>query len=176
MRIPHVTFFDEQPGLDLHDPNDAAFFEKASMILYSNSLVNPKLAPEGKSSLMIQSLVPWRWMNNWGGGDREAYLHLKGAAKKALIDRAEKIVPGLRDHIEYQDAATPLTYERFTHNTDGATSSWSWNPNKRFYRQMMGAEVTTPVKNLYIGSCWASQIGGVPGALIAAYLCAGKIR
>jgi phytoene dehydrogenase-like protein len=36
--------------------------------------------------------------------------------------------------------------------------------------------IETPVKNLYIGSCWAMQIGGVPGALAAAYQCAKKIK
>jgi phytoene dehydrogenase-like protein len=176
MKVPHVTFFDEQPGMDIHNSNDEQFFEKTSVVLYSPSLINPKLAPEGKSSLMIQAMSPSRWMHNWGDGNREQYMQLKGAAKKALINKAEKLIPSLRDRIEYQDAATPLTYERFTHNTDGATSAWSWNPKNRFYKQMMDAQVKTPVKNLYIGSCWACQLGGVPGALIAAYLCAKKIR
>jgi phytoene dehydrogenase-like protein len=40
----------------------------------------------------------------------------------------------------------------------------------------MGVNIETPVKNLYIGSCWAMQIGGVPGALAAAYQCAKKIK
>ena len=40
----------------------------------------------------------------------------------------------------------------------------------------MGLKVETPVKNLLIGSCWAMQIGGIPGALTAAYQCAHKIR
>ncbi|WP_041700816.1 hypothetical protein [Clostridium kluyveri] len=38
------------------------------------------------------------------------------------------------------------------------------------------SSIKTPVKNLYIGSCWAMQIGGVPGALVAAYQCAKKIK
>jgi phytoene dehydrogenase-like protein len=38
----------------------------------------------------------------------------------------------------------------------------------------MAANIKTPVKNLYIGSCWATQMGGVPGALSAAYRCAPR--
>jgi phytoene dehydrogenase-like protein len=71
--------------------------------------------------------------------------------------------------------ATPRTYERYTKNTDGATSAWSWNMKKKFYKKVMGANVDTPVKNLYIGSCWAIQIGGLPGAINAAYACVKKI-
>ena len=137
--------------------------------------MNAELAPEGQSSLMIHAMTPHRWMNDWGGGDRETYRQLKDKVKNALIDKAAAFIPGIRELIEFEDAATPLTFERYTHNTDGATSAWSWNPNKKFYDKGMTANIKTPVKNLYIGSCWAVQIGGVPGAIGAAQACAKVI-
>jgi phytoene dehydrogenase-like protein len=137
--------------------------------------MNAELASEGKSSLMIQAMTPHLWMNNWGGGDRETYRALKEKAKNALIDKAATLIPNIRDYIELEDAATPLTYERYTANTDGATSAWSWNPNKKFYDRGMMTQIKTPVKNLFIGSCWAVQIGGVPGAIGAAQACAKAI-
>ena len=145
-------------------------------MLYSPSMTTPDLAPDGKSSLMIHAFAPPGWMDNWGDGNKEAYKRLKEKARKALIRRAEAVIPELSAVVESEDAATPLTYERYTHNTDGASSAWSWNPNKKFFSNMMGMKVDTPVRNLYIGSCWANQIGGVPGALMAAYLCAKKIK
>jgi len=125
---------------------------------------------------MLQALVPYHWMNNWGGGDKEIYATLKEKAMEAMIDSASRLIPGLQEYIEYKDAATPLTYERYTHNSDGASSAWSWNPKKKFYNNLMSVNIETPVKNLYIGSCWAMQIGGVPGALAAAYQCVKKIN
>jgi len=163
--------------LDFEDPNDPAHFGKCGFSMHSLSLINPSLAPKGKSSLMIQAISPTRWQGNWHKGDRERYLALKERVKAALIERAETIVPDLGSRIEFEDAATPLTYERYTGNTDGATSAWSWDPRKAFYEGgMMSAAVGTPVRGLFIGSCWSNQIGGVPGALAAAYLCAKKIR
>ena len=150
--------------------------DKASVSLYSPSMVNSKHALYGKSSLMLQTMVPYHWMNNWGGGDKDVYGQLKGKAMEAMIDSASRLIPGLKECIEYKEGATPLTYEKFTYNTDGASSAWSWNPEKRFYKDTMSVKVETPVKNLYIGSCWAMQIGGVPGALAAAYQCAKKIK
>ena len=176
MKIPHVYALDNKPDYDIYNSDDAEFFSKASASFYSPSMVNSAHAPEGKSSLMLQTMVPHRWMNNWGGGDREVYRQLKEKATDAMIDNASGLIPGLRGYIEYRDAATPLTYERFTHNTDGASSSWSWNPNKKFYDNTMGVNVETPVKNLFIGSCWAMQNGGVPGALAAAYECVKRIK
>jgi len=111
-------------------------------------------------------------MNNWGGGDRETYVNLKEKAKNVLIEKVAAIIPDLTEYIEYEDTATPLTYERYTHNTDGASSAWSWNPKKKFYDRSMMTQIKTPVKNLFIGSCWANQIGGVPGAISAAQACA----
>jgi phytoene dehydrogenase-like protein len=176
MKVPHVFPLEFSPGYDIYNSEDGDFFSKTSVSLYSPSMVNHKHAPEGKSSLMLQTIVPYHWMNNWGGKDKEAYKQLKKKAMDAMIDSATRLIPGLKDCIEYKDAATPLTYERYTHNTDGASSAWSWNPKKKFYESIMSVNVDTPVKNLYIGSCWAMQIGGVPGALAAAYQCVKKIK
>lgn len=176
MKIPYVMFSDEKPGADMHNPDDENFFEKTSITLYSLSMINPDLAPTGKSSLMLQAFSPSGWMQNWGGGSRDKYKRLKEKAKKTLIKKAETIIPNLSNLAEFEDAATPLTYERYTHNTAGASSAWSWSPKKKFFSNVMGVKIETPVKNLYIGSCWANQIGGVPGALMAAYLCSKKIK
>lgn len=176
MKVPHVFPSDDKPGYDIYNSEDSEFFSKTSVSFYSPSMVNPKHAPQGKSSLMLQTIVPYHWMNNWGGGDKDVYGQLKKKAMEAMIDSASRLIPGLTECIEYKDAATPLTYERFTHNIDGASSAWSWNPKKKFYKNTMSVNIETPVKNLYIGSCWAMQIGGVPGALAAAYQCVKKIK
>ena len=176
MKIHHVGYCDLDSDADIHNSGDADYFDKCSVALYSASMLNSELAPEGKSSLMLMSMCPRRWMNNWGAGDKEKYKQLKEKAMNGLIKKAREVVPNLDKYIEFQDSATPLTYERFTHNSGGATSAWSWNPKQKFFSQPMSINVDTPVKNLYIGSCWANQIGGVPGALMAAYICAKKIK
>jgi len=176
IKVPHVFTFDNKPGYDIYNSEDREFFSKTSVSLYSPSMVNPKHAPEGKSLLMLQSIVPYHWMNNWGGGDKDVYKQLKEKAMEAMIISATGLIPNLKEYIAYRDAATPLTYERFTHNTAGASSAWSWNPKKKFYKNTMSVNIKTPVKNLYIGSCWAMQIGGVPGALAAACQCAKNIK
>lgn len=63
-----------------------------------------------------------------------------------MIENISRLIPGLKDHIEYKDAATPLTYERFTQNTDGASTAWSMNPHKAFYKNAMSVNIKTPVK------------------------------
>jgi phytoene dehydrogenase-like protein len=171
----HVYYYEYRPDYDISKSGDESFFEKTSPVIYSPSLMNPELAPRGRSSLMIQCMCPQRWMDNWGNGDENIYRQLKQLATKALIKKTSEIIPELEKHIIFQDAATPLTYEKFTQNTDGASSAWSWNPHKRYYRNMLANEVETPIKNLFIGSCWANEFGGIPGAINAAYKCVKKI-
>ena len=176
MKLPYVMYCDEILGVNAYDSGDENFFEKTSFSLYSPSMMNPDLAPKNKSSLMLQALSHSDWMQNWGAPDKGKYKQLKEKVRKTLIRRAEAIIPNLGTLVEYEDAATPLTYERYTHNTNGASSAWSWNPKKKFFENMMGINIETPIRNLYIGSCWACQMGGVPGALMAAYLCSKKIK
>ncbi|MGA2362780.1 MAG: NAD(P)/FAD-dependent oxidoreductase [Candidatus Aminicenantales bacterium] len=177
MKNPGVSYDTYDEDSDPRDTEDPDLFAKAGFGLHSPSLINAALAPEGKSSLMIMTMAPAGWQNRWGGGDRERYRILKKAAMDALVARAEAVIPGLRSRLEFAEAATPLTYERYTGNTDGATSAWSWNPRERFYEKgVFDLVVDTPIRNLFIGSCWANQTGGIPGAIAAAYKCAQKIK
>jgi phytoene dehydrogenase-like protein len=175
LKVPHVYYFSGEPG-DFHNLQDEKFFEKKSFTLYSPSLMNRDLAPEGKSSLMIMVMCPYGWMNNWCGADKKMYRKLKDGVKNTLIEQASAIIPRLKKYIEFDESATPLTYERFTHNTDGASSAWSWNLKNRFYKDVLTIEINTPVRNLYISSCWSAQAGGVPSAVLAAYKCINEIE
>jgi len=176
MKTPSVSYHPLDRDVDPEDAKAADHFEKDGFSLYSPSLLNPELAPEGRSSLMIQAVSPAHWQDDWRRSDPAAYRALKEQVRDRLVARAEALVPGLRAAVEFADAATPLTYERYTGNTDGATSGWSWNPKKPFYKGgAFTTTVATPVKNLWIGSCWAGQIGGIPNAIAAAYLTAGRI-
>jgi phytoene dehydrogenase-like protein len=176
LKAPHVSFHDNLADVDVRlAGNDPEFFRKVSIGLYSPSLHDPKLAPEGKSGLMIQAISPYHWMDNWAGADKLKYRELKERVKQTLISKASAVIPGLAGRIEFSDLATPRTYERYTGNTDGATSAWSWNPKNKFYKSIMSIRIDTPVRNLLVGSCWSCQIGGVPSAVSAARKCAQKI-
>jgi phytoene dehydrogenase-like protein len=176
LKTPHASYRDPHSEADFRRGGaDPDYFKKASAGLYSPSLHDASLAPEGKSSLMIQAVAPTHWLDNWGGGDRQKYRELKEGVKQELIAKAAAVIPGLASRVEYSDLATPLTYERYTENTDGATSAWSWNPKNKFYKSPMGVHIDTPVKKLLIGSCWSAQIGGVPSAIEAAVKCVKRI-
>lgn len=161
LKVPYVDFYEKN------------LIEEFSFALYSPSLMNEALAPEGRSSLMI--LVGLSSEKKEYFRDKTFYAERKKEMKDLYIHKASSIISDLKKYIEIEDAATPFTYERYTHNTDGASSGWSWDVNKNFY-STFDCKVTTPIKNLFIGSCWASSFGGIPGAVSAAISCANKIE
>lgn len=158
------------PYVDVYEKN---LIEEFSFALFSPSLLNETLAPDGKSSLMI--LVGLSSEKKDYFRENYYYVQRKKEMAELYIKKASSVIPDLAKYIEVEDAATPFTYERFTKNTDGATSGWSWDANKNFYASY-SCKVTTPIKNLYLGSCWASPFGGIPGAVSAAISCAKKIE
>jgi phytoene dehydrogenase-like protein len=91
---------------------------------------NPRLAPPGHANLQVMTLVP-RDYGLWnvapddvgrGSYHRDLeYRRRKHALAERLVAAAERVVPGLADHVDWQETATPVTQERFTHSTGGTS-------------------------------------------------------
>lgn len=114
-------------------------------------------APAGKSSVILLSLAPYNYKNNWKTGPERVrtkhYKSLKKEVARKMINKAEKVIPELSQNIILRDAATPLTFQRCTWSTEGA---W-FGP--RIDQKM--PEHITPIKHLYLAG--ANTCGpGVP--------------
>ncbi len=145
--------------------------DKTEISIIASSFRDPSLAPEGKGSISLYAPSSLSYGNYWQA-ERDsignllrgkAYTSFKQKYSDTIIKRVEeKYIPGLRDHIEVLDIATPLTYMRYTDNRNGAIMGF--RPSFRNIRNRI-AHYTTPVKNLFIGSQWAELGGGIPNAV-----------
>jgi phytoene dehydrogenase-like protein len=91
---------------------------------------SPQVAPRGYTNLQVMTLVP-RDYAVWGvekgpaeGGRYHrdpAYRERKQRLVERLLEAAEAVVPELREHVHWKEAATPVTQERFTHSTGGTS-------------------------------------------------------
>ena len=57
---------------------------------------------------------------HWPQRRTPAYREKKARAGAVLVERLMQQVPALRGHVLHTEIATPHTYTRFTHNTDGS--------------------------------------------------------
>lgn len=138
--------------------------ETTAISVFAPSFRDPSLAPPGKGTLQIQCPAYLSYQNFWETekdftrGD--AYRQLKKQYADVLIERVEKnLIPHLRQHIEEISIATPVTFLRYTLNRAGGIMGL--RPTPRNIRSGL-AQLTTPIKNLLLGSQWATVGGGVP--------------
>jgi phytoene dehydrogenase-like protein len=118
----------------VYDELDAGrFSSKAMCYITAASLKDPEsrhLAPQGQTNLQIMTLVPrdygiWNVDKGPAEGGRyhrdPEYRHQKEALMEQLIETSEQVIPGIRDHIVWKEAATPISQERFTRSTGGTS-------------------------------------------------------
>jgi phytoene dehydrogenase-like protein len=93
---------------------------------------NRHLAPRGQTNLQVMTLVPrdYAVFKQERGPVEEGrnryhrdpgYRQSKDAITERVLEQAELAIPGLREHIVWREAASPLTNERFTRSTGGTS-------------------------------------------------------
>ncbi|MCP4130664.1 MAG: NAD(P)/FAD-dependent oxidoreductase [bacterium] len=93
-----------------------------SMLLTCYNHVDPSFSPEGTSQIAIVLLKngdPWLRIPT------ADYAKEKYRLAEDLIATAEKVFPGLRDHIEEIEIATPITHLRYLGHPRGAIYGFS---------------------------------------------------
>jgi phytoene dehydrogenase-like protein len=137
----------------------------ASVTLYSN-LGDPYYAPPGKS---VVSVTTYSDKARWPEPGPE-YEAQKRAMMDALIRMAERVLPGLRDHIEVEVGMTPRTIESYTLNHDGVPYGWAFTPE-----QHARMEIPTPIDGLYMAGAWTWPAHSVGMAQVSGFFAARMI-
>ena len=145
----------EQHGGDPH---------KSGLTVLVPTVRDPSLAPAGKGTLTVYCGATLEQHDHWHTGPNlergAAYRTFKHDYARILLDRVEAAVaPGLQDHIEVLDVATPVTHWRYTGNKRG--SIMAGRPSKANIKAKI-AHYRTPVRNLLLAGHWAEYGGGVP--------------
>jgi prolycopene isomerase len=80
------------------------------------TLLDPDLAPEGYH--IIHTFTP-SWIEDWQGLSASEYEEKKEEAAWRIIDRLEKIFPGLDAGLDYMEVGTARSHRRFLGREDG---------------------------------------------------------
>ncbi|MGO4424618.1 phytoene desaturase family protein, partial [Streptomyces sp. MCAF7] len=118
------------------------------MSLSVMTMLDPELAPPGEHLLIGTAVAPYRLP-----GDKPWQQH-KDQFADSMLAEFESVIPGLRDHLTFLQAGTPVTIERYTRNHEGATYGWALSPHqiggKRLAHQ-------TPVPGLFLSGHWTEE-------------------
>ena len=153
---------------DIKQANHADYSQR-TFIFVDYSQLDSGLVPEGKSVgalSAMDSLSDWEWFSD------EDYYKKKKEVAQILIGRLEKLVPGIKDEIEYYEVATPKTIKRYTLNPEGAAYGYAQLPDQAGRNRV---PLRSPVKNLYFASAWSQPGHGFTGTILGGYWCAEEI-
>ena len=177
---PHHEYFD-MPGYDLEAEYAALLegrFEEVGMIISNYTVIDPSNAPDGGTVLVLTTLAPWDHQNVWGtGGDLTSYRtnpdyqRIKQEAGDKLIDRAERLIPGLRSAIVHENIGTPLTNVRYVNQHAGSL----YGREQTVMNQMNRRTAKTPVEGLFLTGAWIGG-GGMTAAIGSGKAAAGAVR
>jgi phytoene dehydrogenase-like protein len=143
--------------------------------IYSN--IDPSCAPIGHSVLVsyqLTSIDEYEEALFQDGGKRGE--HYKTLKRKKLDEMIEKIaealsIPDLRLHIKIKEAATPVTYRRYTKNFRGSYVGFMSSVQQIILHPL---PFKTPIENLFVAGQWINLGGGfqntISGGIKAAEL------
>ncbi len=140
-------------GIQLKDLRATPFTYKIE------SLYNPAVAPPGKGVVLVEALADypeWKALHD----NPQAYKEAKQKAGEIAVSRAEAFLPQIKGKVEVVDVATPVTFERYTANREGAIQGWKMTP--KLTRRMNLPVAPTSVPNLFLAGQWATAGGGIP--------------
>ena len=167
----HELFLSE--SYDIDSDYQAALdgkFNLTSISITNYDQVDASCAPETGSVLSIFSLADWKTDNQWGTGgalekysDNPQYNELKEAAAEMLLDRVEKVIPGVRASIKYKEIATPITNWRYSRNVGGAIYGTEQTVENMYSGRL---SARTPIPNLFLTGAWTFG-GGMSAALMS---------
>ena len=129
------------------------------------SKLDSRLAAGGGSAMTILTLIPNSDAKNW---NRETpdYALRKERIMEELINSAAQLLPDLRSHIVYKEAATPATFTRYALSSEGAI----YGP-----KLGQGLPFKSPIRNLYLVGSGTFPGAGIEAVVISALIAADDI-
>ena len=111
--IGDLLFTSEHP---IYDP-EALLSRDSTSRTYS--VYYPKIRP-GSNDFTVVASMNARY-EDWSGMNSLEYVNAKTKLVEDTLDALEKYIPEIRSKIDYTEAATPLTFERYTLQGNGAS-------------------------------------------------------
>jgi prolycopene isomerase len=91
--------------------------EEDGLMLTCYNLIDPGFAPPGASQI---ALITLKFGDTWLQVPPDRYADEKYRLAASMLTSAERFFPGLRDHIEEMEIATPITHMRYLGHPKGA--------------------------------------------------------
>lgn len=140
------------------------------------SIRDPKLSPEGRTGLIISLLFDYQLTKDI---DSKGWMpELKKFMEEEYVAvLSESVYPELSGKIRNCFSSSPLTMERWTGNTHGAITGWSFtNPHMPVVHQLqkVNSSTLTILPDIYQAGQWSYSPAGFPISILTGKLAADR--
>lgn len=129
--------------------------ENDALIATCYTVDDPSVSPPGTSVLTAGTL---KYGIEWEKLSPEEYFKAKYEAGKRIVERLEELYPGIKDHIEEMEIATPLTHMRYLSHPGGAIYGYEQDLNQSVFF----FPTESKIQNLEFASGWVNACGFGP--------------
>ncbi len=141
-------------------------------------LINPALAPESKTGLIVSTLMDYNLTKYFS--DNDSYKEFKSICRDEIIRVLnDTIFNGISSKIISDQCSTPLSIERMTGNLEGAITGWSFASKKipAVYKfPKIAKSVKTPIPDVFQAGQWTFSPSGLPIAILTGKLAANAVE
>ena len=136
---------------------DALSGQVSAIAMVIPSLTDPSLAPPGEHVVILQAVAPDALAGDSGTSNERI-------AEK-MLELAEEILPGLREHLTFVEGAIAGTDDLFPIARLGPIYGWAMSPEQSAANR---PPHETPVAGLYLAGHWTQPSHGITGAMESA--------
>jgi phytoene dehydrogenase-like protein len=136
---------------------------KDGFLVYIPSLHSPSMAPPGQHAITVYTIAPNRLEGGWEARRQEMV--------DKLLDEAEKVIPGLREHAKVTVSLTPEDFAAHTYQVDHHSFGGVCPVMGK-----SGAPHRTPIQGLWFLGAQSETAGGVANVTVGARATVNEIR
>jgi len=138
------------------------------MVVACYNHVYEEISPPETTELVLTTLQMGKL---WQSIAPDQYFRKKDEISNKMISLLEKtICPDIRDHIEVAEAATPLTYYRYSKNMEGAIYGTTQTIENG---PLLRLKSRGPIPGLYQVGAWTNFGGGFTTTIVSGRIAAG---
>ena len=167
----HETFVNTIYDLDEHYEimRTALNVEPAETAVTAYNAVDPDFSPPGTASVVLTLIS---YSDPWLKLSPVEYIEAKNKVADNVIKLAERVAPGLREHIEVVEVATPLTNMRYTGNVGGSIIGFDETFKGTGMDRMPSRG---PITGLYFSGAYVNIGGGYEPSMVSGFLAAREV-
>ncbi|MGD8398993.1 MAG: NAD(P)/FAD-dependent oxidoreductase, partial [Anaerolineae bacterium] len=150
----HEIFVNTDYDFERHYEGMKVIAPPAAIAVTCYNAVYPDISPPGTSMVVLTALA---YGKPWSEVLPAEYVGTKNRIADAMIDMAEGIAPGLRQHAEVVEVSTPLTNMRYASTEGGSIYGFNQPPRDNMLWRM---DYKGPLEGLHFAGAWTQPGGG----------------